>query len=295
MPFRSFLLLIAICLVWALNVVVSRVAVDTLGMPPLWYAGLRSMVVMLALLPWLRPLPDNWLRVALVTFMVSGGSFALLFVGLRDASPSAAAVVNLSSAPLTVLFAIAILREVIGWRRGVGIALTFAGVGLAIASPSGWSGSHGLLFVFASSVAGALGSVWLKQIDISALRLQAWAGLCSTVVLLPLSGLTESGQIQATLAGGFPALAAVLFSGLCVSVAAHTLYFRMLQQYDANLIAPLTLMTPIFTIALGAWLTGDAVGAYLIIGALIAAGGVLVIVIRPSRKLFKPMLVRTRI
>ncbi len=295
MPFRAFLLLTAICLVWALNVVVSRLVVDEMGVPPLFYAAARSVVVLVLLLRWLRPVPPDLLRVLLVTFAVSGGSFALLFVGLQQASPSAAAVVNLSGAPLTVLFAIAILGEKIAWRRGLGITLTFVGVGVAIVSPGGWSGGIGLAFVFASAVIGALGSVFLKRIDLSPLRLQAWAAFGSTLILVPITALTEQGQLAAVAAGGWEFAAALVFSAVIVSLGAHTLYFHQIKQFDANLIAPLTLMTPIFTIIAGAAITGDKVGPPLIVGAAIAASGVLVILMRPSRKLFKPLLVRPRL
>ena len=295
MPARPFLLLVAICFVWALNVVVSNIVVTRLGVPPLSYAAARSAVVVLCLLPFLRPLPQGLPRVMAVTFMVSGGSFALLFVGLQHATPSAAAVVNLSGAPLTVLFAIFILGEKVHWRRGLGIACTFAGVLIAIASPSGWQSSFGLLFVFVSAVTGALGSVWIKQVDLDPWRLQAWAALGSVIVLVPLSALLESGQIGAMQAGGWHYLAALAFSALVVSLGAHTFYFGMLQRYDANLIAPLTLMTPVFTIALGAWLTGDPVGWLLILGAGVAGLGVLVILVRPSTAIFKPLLVRPRL
>lgn len=294
MPFRSFLLLAIICLVWALNVVVSKLVVDDLAVQPMFYAALRALVVGVVLLPWLRPIPDNFLRVAFVTLALSGASFALLFLGLRYASPASAAVVNLTGAPLTLMFAILILREEIGWRRGLGIAFALAGVGIAIASPSAWDGSFGLIFVAASAALGALGSVLLKRIDLSPLRLQAWAGATSAAMLFPVSFATESGQLASTLAAGWPFLAALVFSSLVVSVYAHTAYFRMLQQYDANLIAPLTLMTPIFTIIAGAAITGDDVGPYLVLGALVAGAGVLIILVRPSRKLFKPLLVRPR-
>ncbi|GAA0275351.1 DMT family transporter [Alteraurantiacibacter aestuarii] len=295
MPIRAFLLLTVICLVWALNVVVSRLVVGDMGVPPLFYAAARSCVVLVLLARWLRPVPPQLLRVMLVTFAVSGGSFALLFIGLQQASPSASAVISLSGAPLTVLFAIAILGEKIAWRRGLGIALTFIGVLVAVASPAGWSGGVGLVFVFASAVVGAMGSVQLKRIDLSPLRLQAWAALGSSVVLIPLSALTEQGQIAASVAGGWPLAAALFFSAVIVSLGAHTLYFRLIQRFDANLVAPLTLMTPIFTIIAGATITGDRVGVFLIAGAAIAATGVLVILIRPSRELFKPLLVRSRL
>jgi O-acetylserine/cysteine efflux transporter len=292
---RSILLLTLVCLFWALNVVVGRIVVETLHCPPVWYAALRSLVVTLVLVRLILPLPPGWPLVAASAFGISGGSFALLFAGLRDATPSAAAVINLSGAPLTVLFAILILGERVRWRRGIGIALSFAGVGVAVASPSAWHASAGLLLIGASAIVGALASVYIKRIDLAPLRFQAWAGLSSTIGLFPLSLLTERDQIAATLAGGWPLVAAVLFAALVVSLFAHTAYFGILQNHDANLVAPLTLMTPIFTIALGAWITGDHVGAQLLIGAAIAFVGVLVILLRPSRTVFKPLLVRPRL
>ena len=295
MPIRAFLMLALICFLWALNVVVTRLVVSDMGVPPVWYAGLRSLVVVAALLPWLRPVPPRIIWTMVVTFMVSGGAFALFFIGMQDATPSSSAVVSLSGAPLTVLLAILILGEKVRWRRGIGIALAFAGVGVAVASPSAWDSSFGLVLVFLSALVGALGSVFLKQIDLAPARLQAWAGLGSAFILIPLSLVTESGQVGSTLAGGWYFLAGLLFSALAVSVFAHTLYFDILQRYDANLVAPLSLMTPMFTIALGVAITGDEVGPTLLIGAGLAAAGVLVILVRPSRQIFKPLLVRARL
>jgi O-acetylserine/cysteine efflux transporter len=87
----------------------------------------------------------------------------------------------------------------------------------------------------------------------------------------------------------------VIFAGVVVSIGAHSAYFKLLQAHDANLIVPLTLMTPLLTIAFGAWLTGDAIGWPLIIGAGLAIIGVAIIVIRPSRNIFKPLLVRPKL
>lgn len=96
-------------IVWALNVVVSKIAVSDLDTPPLFYALLRSIIVALALFPLLRPVPKELGKVMLIGLAISGGSFALLFMGLATASPSAAGVVSLSGAPMTVLFAILFL------------------------------------------------------------------------------------------------------------------------------------------------------------------------------------------
>lgn len=294
LPFSAVAVLMACNIVWALNVVVSKIAVGDLGVPPLFYTVLRSALVLAVLFPLLRPLPRQLLRVLLIGFAISGGSFALLFAGLQTASPSAAGIVNLSAAPLTVLFAVVFLGERVRWRRGLGMALTLAGVMLAIGSPSAAGSITGLVLVFGAALVGALGSVFVKTITLDAVRLQAWAALISMAVLVPATVLFETGQIAAMQAAPWQVAACALFAGIIVSVGAHSAYFRILQRHDANLVVPLTLLTPLLTIAFGVWLTGDAIGWPLMAGGALAMAGVAVIVVRPSSKLFKPLLVRSR-
>jgi O-acetylserine/cysteine efflux transporter len=282
-------------ILWALNVVVSKLAVDDLAVPPLFYAALRSLMVVLALAPLLRKVPAQLPRVLVIGLAISGGSFALLFIGLQTASPSAAGIVSLSGAPLTVLFAILFLKEQVRWRRGLGIALTFVGVAVAIGSPSGLESGWGLGFVFAGAVIGALGSVFFKRVEIGAVEMQAWAGLASVAVLFPLTFTLESGQVEAITAAPLAVAGCVLFAGIVVSVGAHSSYYMLLKQHDANLIVPFTLLTPLLTIGFGAWLTGDPIGWRLLAGAGLAICGVAIIVLRPSRKVFKPLLVRPRL
>ena len=294
MPFRAILILLACNVVWALNVVVSKIAVDELSVPPLFYAALRSLLVVIALAPMLRVVPKELWRVMLIGLAISGGSFSLLFVGLQSASPSTAGIVSLSGAPLTVLFAILFLREQVRWRRALGIVLTLVGVAIAVASPTGMQAGTGLAFLFASAVIGALGSVFFKRLEIGAVEMQAWAGLSSIIVLLPLSFFIETGQGVALANAPLEVIGCLAFASIVVSVGAHSAYYRMLQQHDTNLVVPLTLLTPLLTIALGTWLTGDEVGWRLLLGGAIALAGVAIIVLRPTRNVFKPLLVRPR-
>lgn len=291
---RSLLIMTFCNVVWALNVVVSKIAVGDLGVPPLFYAFLRSVIVAACLIPLLRPLPEKLWQVLLIGLAISGGSFALLFMGLQTASPSAAGVVSLTGAPMTVLFAILFLGERVRWKRGLGIGLAFGGVLLAVAGDSQMETSTGLLLIFVSAVVGALGSVFVKRLELSSIRLQAWAAVASVAVLLPLTLATESGQAASFSAAPLEILACLFFAAIVVSVGAHTAYYRLLQQHDANQIVPLTLLTPILTIVFGALLTGDAIGGRLLIGGAIALVGVAIIVLRPSATFTRRFLVRPR-
>jgi O-acetylserine/cysteine efflux transporter len=295
MTLPAVALLMLVNLLWSLNVVVSKIAVDDLGVPPLFYALARSVIVVAALLPLLRPVPRDLWRVMAVGLAISGGSFALLYVGLRTASPATAGVVGLSGAPLTVIFAILFLGERVRWKRALGIGLAFGGVLLAVSSPDALATGGGVALIFGSAVMGALGTVFVKRLALSSLRLQAWAGVASILALSPLTLASETGQLAPLAAAPVETAACLLFAGLVVSVGAHSAYFWLLQRYDTNQVVPLTLLSPLFTVVLGAWLTDDAVGARLVAGGLIALAGVAIIVLRPSETFSKRWIVRGRL
>ena len=280
---RDFLLLVGICLIWAVNNVVSKLVVGMWHVPPLFYAAVRFAIVAAVTLPWLRPMPRPAWRIIAIGLLMGGGSFALMFVALKTVSPSAAAVVIQAGLPITTLLSIVILGERIHWRRALGITLTLLGVLVVVWKP-GFAISAGLLLVLASAAAGSLGAVLMKQMeDIAPLRFQAWVGMVSFAVLAPATLLLETHDWAQLGAVGWQFAAAVVFSALVVSVGAHTLYYLLIAKYEANLIAPLTLITPLGTIGLGVAITGDQLDVQMIVGAVVALTGVLIVAVRRTK------------
>ncbi|HEX8419986.1 MAG TPA: EamA family transporter, partial [Sphingomonas sp.] len=108
-------------------------------------------------------------------------------------------------------------------------------------------------------------------------------GLMSFLPLSIASALTEHNQWPSAIAAGWPFVAAMLFAALVVSVFAHTCYYMLIDRYEANLLAPLTLMTPLSTIGFGVMITGDRLDARLIVGSALALLGVLIIVVRRNQ------------
>lgn len=277
---RDLSLMIFINLIWASNNIVSKLVLSTMMVPPLAYTVARFAIVLAITLPWLRTLPNNLGRVLLIALLMGPGAFGLNFIGFASSSPSTAAVVIQAGVPITTLLSVVMLGEKIYWRRILGITLALAGVLVVIWRP-GFTVSTGLLFVLASAAAGALGAVLMKQMDtIGAMRFQAWVALVSVIVLTPVSAVTEPGAWQAMLHAGWPYLIALVYSAVVVSVFAHTVYYWLIARYEANLIAPLTLLTPVATIPLGMIFTGDRLDARIIAGSALALLGVLIVAVR---------------
>lgn len=296
MSLRDFGLLVLICLAWAGSNIVSKLVVAHWGVPPLYYAAVRFALVAAITLPWLLPAPRPTWRMVLVGLLMGGGNFALLFMGLTTASPSAAAVVIQLGVPFTTVLSVLMLGERIRWRRGVGIALTLLGAVVVMWSPQGFELSPGLWLIVAAAFTGSLGAVMMKQIEgVKPLQFQAWVGFSSLWPLGLMSALMEPGQVAAGLQAGWPFVAAVVFSALVVSVLAHTAYYGLIQRYEANLIAPLTLMTPLFTIGMGVVVTQDHFDLRMGIGAALALLGVLIIALRRNQVMPLLMSLRSRL
>jgi O-acetylserine/cysteine efflux transporter len=293
MALRDFALLVLICLVWAANNIISKIVVTQWGIPPIFYAVVRFAIVAACTLPWLLPAPRPIWRIVAVAVLMGGCNFALMFMGLRTSSPSAAAIVLQLGVPITTLLSVVMLGERIHWRRGIGIAMTMAGALVVMWHPEGLTLSPGLMLVAAATFAGSLGAVMMKQVEgVKPLRFQAWVGFCSVWPLLALTFLTEDGQWTAVAETGWPFWAAVIFSALVVSVIIHTAYYALIIRYEANLISPLTLMTPLATIAMGVAITNDVFDARMAIGSALALLGVLIVAVR--RNAVAPLLLALR-
>ncbi len=295
MALRDFGLLLAMCMVWAVNNIISKFVVSDLDVPPLFYAAARFVIVAVILIPFLRPAPRPLWRLILTAFLMGGGNFGLMFVGLKYSTASTAAVVLQLGMPITLILSVIFLGERIRWRRGLGIALTFAGVLTVMWNPHGFALSTGLLLVAGATLMSGIGIILTKQIEgMRPITFQAWVGLVSVLPMALLSAWLEPGQVDAALAAGLPFWAALLFSAVVVSVGAHTLYVTLLQKYEANLISALVLITPLATIALGVLVLGEPFGLRMALGSILALAGVLIIALRGNQLMAMLLALRNR-
>ncbi|MEE2879283.1 MAG: DMT family transporter [Pseudomonadota bacterium] len=286
MGFRDFCLLFAVCFVWGLNLVVTRWVVADADVPPIFFAGLRFAGIALVLIPFLFPLPKQMGMLFMIAMCMGGIHFALLFMGLANAEASAVSVTGQLGVPFSTLMSMAFLGEKVGWRRGLGIMLAFAGVVLIAFDPDSFAISYGLLYVIASAFVGSIGGILMKRMaPISALQLQGWLGLFSFLPLILFSFAVEERQVETYLAGGWLVWVATAFAILGVSVFGHGAFYSLIKKYDISLLSPLTLMTPIWGVILSIALLGEPLTLKLIVGAAVSLGGVFVIAVRGNKSM----------
>ncbi|MDP3460452.1 MAG: DMT family transporter [Hyphomonas sp.] len=283
MSLRDFGLLFLICFIWGVNLVMTRWVVADFGVPPLFFAAIRFLGVAVLLIPFLRPVPKNLGTLFLIAMLIGCLNFGFLFVGLANADVSAAAVTGQLGVPISTLMSMVFLGERIGWRRGLGISLAFAGVIVIAFDPTSFSLSFGLLLIVVAAVLGSAGGIIMKRMPpMHPLNLSAWVGLFSFAPLFAISGLLETGQVAAYMAGGWQVWLASLFAIVGVSIFAHSAFYTLLKRYDVSLLSPLTLMTPLWGVLFGVTLLSEPFTWKLVIGGAVSLAGVFLIAIRPN-------------
>lgn len=281
---RDFLLLAAICFVWAVNAVVSRYAIADAGVPPLLLSAARFALAAAVLSPLLRPLPRPLAPLIVVSLLMGAGHFGVLMIGYGLVDASVVAILLQVGIPMTALFSALILGERIAARRLVGIVLVLAGIVAVLWRPDARMSGLGAAAVLVAAASLALGSVLMKRLAaISPMRLQAWTSLSSIWPLAAASLAFEPGQAADVLTQPLVFGGTVLFASLAVTVISHTGYYRLLRRYEASLVSPLTLMFPLMTVVLGQVLLGERPDAAFFAGTVLVLAGVALVATSAAR------------
>jgi O-acetylserine/cysteine efflux transporter len=281
---RDFGLLSVICLCWGLNLVLTRWVVQ--DVPPFFYAFVRFGLIALVLTPWLLPPPRQLWLVATVGLCVGAFNFLFLFLALKLGTASQVALAGQVGLPFTTILSMVFLGERIGWRRGVGMSLAFLGVVIIAYRPEGLGFSAGVLFAIISAFVGSAGGIVMKRMDpIPFLSLQAWVAMVSWPVMLVATGAMETGQLEAMQTMGVPFWWVTAFSVFGVSVFGHGMFYELVKRYEVTQVAPLTLMTPVWAVVIGALALGEALTPQLLTGGALALTGVFMIAVRRNIRL----------
>jgi O-acetylserine/cysteine efflux transporter len=280
---RDLGLLLGINLIWGVNLVVSKIGLAEI--PSILFTTLRFFILAIVLVPWLRVARGQMSALAVAAVFTGALQFALYFWGLGiSTNVAAVAIASQLSVPFATLLSVALLGEVVHWRRWSGIGLSFGGILIMGFDPSVASQWQSLSLVIGGAFVGCVGLIAIKKLQgLRPLELQAWIAWLSLPVLLVLSLEFERPDLSALAHVSLGAWAALAFTALVASLVAHTGYFYLVQRYPVTSVAPVTALSPVFSVLLSVMLLGEVLSRRLIIGGVITLAGVVIITLRERR------------
>ena len=246
-------LMLVLCLSWGFNQIAIKLALPDI--PPMTQAMFRSVgaLPVLLIVGWLRGVKfferDGTLIPGVIAGVLFAIEFVLIYQGLRFTTASRA-VVFLYTAPFFVaLGSDRLLGERLRPSQWAGLALSFAGVALAIGVPQANVDTRVLLgdlmIVGGGAVWGAT-TVIAKGTRLRFAAPEKALGYQVTISIPILAAAAWLGGEKLTHVPGPLAISVVTYQAIWVVGLTFTLWFALIQAYSASKLSAFTFITPLF-------------------------------------------------
>jgi O-acetylserine/cysteine efflux transporter len=278
---------VAVAAIWGFNFVAIRWGLDSY--PPILLACLRFAVAALPALVLPRPAVP-WQRLVSIGTAWFVFQFALLFIGMDvGMPPGLASVLMQSQAFFTILFAAIVLGERPRARHLVGMVIAAAGV-VAIGASVGGQGSDmtwlGLALVLTASAFWAVGNVIMRGVGpVEFLPMTVWLSVVAPLPLLAVSLMVEGPRTVADALSqwSWVGVGSILFQGAVATLGGYGLWAHLLWRYPATLVAPYSLLVPVFGIVSSALVFGERFGLLRLLGMALILVGIAVVALPMTR------------
>jgi drug/metabolite transporter (DMT)-like permease len=281
-------LMLMLCLSWGFNQIAVKLALPDI--PPMLQALIRSAgaLPVLLLIARLRGVKifvsDGTLGAGLLAGVIFGVEFVLIYRGLLLTSASRA-VVFLYTAPFFVaLGSYQFLGERLRASQWGGLALSFAGVALAIGIPQADVDANVLLGDLLIVGGGALWAATTLLVKSTALlRAPPEKGMGYQVAIsIPILALAAwiSGETITRVPGPL-ALSLMAYQAIWVVGLTFLLWFMLVKTYSASKLSAFTFITPLFGVVASYFIMHDTLTVAFGAAALLVIAG-LYLVNRPD-------------
>lgn len=281
----DLLQLVSVALIWGVNNVFAKIAVD--AFPPMMTVALRFIIVLVALFMWIRPPPRHTWRVfALMLLFVGPLHFGIQYAGLKLATDITPMVVAMQLwAPASVVFAALLLSERVGPLRWAGVGLAFVGAASMNFDPVVFAQGWALFLVALASVCYGFGTVLVRRMGggVDPWAMQAWLALATAPTMVLTSLSFERGQVEAAIDAPWFAWACIAFGAIVSSIVANAFMFRLVQKYEVSRTTPYLLMTPVVSFTLAVLILGSRITPQILLGAALTISGVALVALAERR------------
>jgi len=244
----------------------------------------------LLIVGWLRKVDfsirDGTLGPGIIAGVLFGIEFVLIYQGLRLTTASRA-VVFLYTAPFFVaLGSYRILGERLRGSQWAGLALSFAGVALAIGVPQPNVDSSVLLGDLLIVGGGAMWGATTVIAKGTRLRLVAPEKALAYQVAISIPILAAASLLSGeklTHVPGWLAISVVIYQAIWIVGLTFTIWFALVQAYSASKLSAFTFITPLFGVVAAYFIMHDTLTPVFGVAALLVIVG-LYLVNKPDPK-----------
>ncbi len=281
--------LVLVALLWGVNFVAAKAALASFT---LWelrvitFGGAAVVLVAIALCTRTRLRigdPRDLVRLLIAGAFGIGGFGVFSALALLNTTAGRATICVYTMPIWVVLLARFVLREPITARRSASLALGAAGLVILAWPLLGTGDWLGALYALAAAVSWAIGTVYLKRIDVDAPPIATTAWQLVAAAAVSLVGLVLDPRTAPFLLTG-SAAAGLAYNALLGTVIAYLIWFGLLQRISAGAAGLGSLLVPLFGVLASAVLLGEIPTAPDLVGLGLILVAAAIPLIAPAKR-----------
>ena len=268
-------------LLWGLGFVFAKGAIN--HFPPILLMAFRFSLTALVLV-WFTPLPvGKFLQLFKIAIVAAAIQYSLTFTGVKGLEAGLASIIVQLEVPFLVILGALLLREKPGYKKWIGIAISFFGVAI-MSQQDELSGSFiSIALVLSGCFAWALGQVMIRKLkDVSGMQVTAWIAVFAAPQLFFMSAVFEDGQVEAIRTANPLVWWTVLYLGLIMTCLGYYFWNTLIRHHDVSKVAPFLLLLPVFSVLGGNVFLGETITLEKFYGGATILLGIGVIVLNPK-------------
>ena len=272
---RHFLLGLGVVAVWGTNFVVIKLALAQ--MPPLLFATLRFVAVILPAIFLVARPAVPWRNLAAYGLLIGVGQFGLMFIAMNGhISPGLASLVVQTQVFFTIGLAMWLSGERAHPVQGVSLALAAGGIGVILLHTDGSATPLGLVLMLLAALSWAGGNIVSRQAGrVNMLAYVVWSSAFAVPPLVVLT-LWQEGWTPVRTAlehADAAAWAAVAWQAVGNSLFGYAAWGWLLARYPAATVTPMALLVPVFGMGASAFWLGESLPGWKLLAAALVMGG----------------------
>ncbi|PNM26199.1 hypothetical protein A6J66_019735 [Yersinia enterocolitica] len=278
MKLTDFLIALCITAIWGANF--SVIKLGLIAADPLILAGIRFTLCALPAVLFIKKPDTSWRYIIGYGLLFGIGLWGIVNLGIKaGVSAGIASLVLQFGTFFTMILGALLFREKLSRYQCIGIAVALLGLISIIFISDGSVTPTGLILVLCGAVVWGLVSIIIKKANTKQVfAFLVWSSLFSPIPLFLLSYLFNGSSGFTELATQFDVttLFSILFQVYPNTLFAYWIWNSLLTKYPVSVVAPLSLLVPIFGLLGSVMIFSESIPAAKIVAMILIISGLII-------------------
>lgn len=283
MPFSHLLLALLVVIIWGVNFLFVKLALDEIS--PLLLCALRFLLASIPAIFFIKPPAIPFRTVILYGLVMFALQFSVLFMGMdAGMTPGMASLIMQTQVFFSMFFAVTLLGEQLNLWQITGALVSFLGIGLVAMHFDKNVPFLGFMLILAAAATWGVGNLITKQAKkINMISLVVWGSFVASWPLLILSLVFEGTSSfvysyhHLTWMGTF-SLSYIVYASTWVG---YGVWNWLLSRYPVGQIVPFTLLVPVVGVLSSVLILGEPFYLWKLMAGLLIISGLGINILGP--------------